>query len=608
MRWTSARNVLDRIGGPYAVTLRGLLLIAIPSLAPTVAFDRSVNGGPVALWALVGLAGTAIGGIAYLALGRLLLPQRPRKPRPVTALGVFFTAGVVRGATIAVLSVELGLSSHYQWIYRITGGALLGMCWFALAAIIVDAWTRHHDVLEDLRQRQEVAKTQRADAEQRLRRTRERIRDTLLTQMSTIVALLTSAMQAGRDPATARSLASVMHTTVTDVVRPLSHALAAGESTPTPAAPRIPLRERSRRWLRSISIDALRMDPYHPVLTVAVVTPSAIPGAIRIFGVAVGLLGVASIALSTWAILQIARRWHARQGSGSWVPATLTYVAVGIVAASVPMTASYAIEGNFWSGWAQGGQTLLILTPLAAFGAAVFAAEDRRLAIAERERAAAVTQAEWASHRVQQESWAAAHVLARELHGGVQSELTAAALRLETWARRPDDQSMDDVLGQVMDAVERVNRIAAEEFQPLPVDPDQAMADVVSVWSGLAHVSLELSDEARDQLSRDVAASETAIEIARECVGNAARHGRATRVEVGVRALGRSRVEIMVVDDGRGLDDHSPHGLGSRMLDQVCLAWQRTPRVDARGVRVIAVIAVDPGTESSVVDRESASA
>ena len=501
MRWTSARDVLDRIGGRYAVTLRGLLLITIPSLAPTIVFDRAVNGGSVLTWALVGLAGTAVGGAVYLGLGRVLLPERPRKPRPATALGVFFIAGVVRGATIAVLSVNLGVSAEYQWLYRVTGGAALGICWFALAAIIVDAWTRHHDALADLHERQEVARAQRADAEERLRHTRERIRDTLLTQMSTIVTLLTSAMQAGRDPATARSLATVMHTTVSDVVRPLSHALVSAEQGTVVEPPRTPFRIRSQSWVRSMSVDALRMDPYHPVLTAAVITPSAIPGAIRIFGVVPGLMGAASIGLIAWAILHIARKRHARHagliGPWSWLPAALTYVAVGVAVATVPMIASWLEGDSLLVGWTQGGQTLFILTPLAALGAAIFAAEDRRFAIAERAREAAVTQAEWSSHRVQQESWAAAHVLARELHGGVQSELTAAALRLETWAHQPDSQAMDEVLGQVMAAVQRVNRLATEEFQPPPIDPEQAMSGVIAVWSGLAEVSLDLDSDAR---------------------------------------------------------------------------------------------------------------
>lgn len=602
MRWTSLRDVLDRIGGPYAVTLRGLLIITIPSLAPTVAFDRAVNGGSVHMWALVGLAGTAVGGVVYLGLGRLLLPERPRKPRPFTALGVFFAAGVVRGTTIAILSVELGLSPGYQWIFRITGGAALGVCWFALVAIIVDAWTRHHRALADLQERQERARAERADAEERLRRTRERIRDTLLTQMSTIVALLTSAMHADRDPATARTLATAMHTTVTDVVRPLSHALATPEPSASAVHGRTPLRERSRRWVRSVSVDALRMDPYHPVLTAAVVTPSAIPGAIRTFGVGVGLAGVAAIAFITWGILHIARRHHARrpapQGSWSWLPAALTYVAIGVAVAIVPMTAAYLLGAPFWNGWGQGGQTLLVLTPLAAFGAAVFAAEDRRLAIAEREREAAVTQAEWSSHRVQQESWAAAHVLARELHGGVQSELTAAALRLESWARQPASQSMDEVLAQVLAAVERVNRLAAEEFRPVPVDPAEAMGGVVAVWAGLATVTLDVDADASERLSRDVAASETAIEIVRECVANSVHHGRASAVSVRVRLLTPARVEVAVTDNGRGLDAHAASGLGSRMLDQVCLRWERTGG-SSGGVEVLAVIAVDPGGEAS---------
>jgi signal transduction histidine kinase len=406
-------------------------------------------------------------------------------------------------------------------------------------------------------------------------------------------------MQAGRDPATARSLATVMHTTVSDVVRPLSHALVSAEQGTVSEPVRTPLSVRSRRWVRSISVDALRMDPYHPVLTAAVITPSAIPGAIRIFGVVPGLMGAASIGLIAWAILHIARKRHARHagliGPWSWLPAALTYVAVGVAVATVPMIASWLEGDSLLVGWTQGGQTLFILTPLAALGAAIFAAEDRRFAIAERAREAAVTQAEWSSHRVQQESWAAAHVLARELHGGVQSELTAAALRLETWAHQPDSQAMDEVLGQVMAAVQRVNRLATEEFQPPPIDPEQAMSGVIAVWSGLAEVSLDVDGDARAQLAGDVASSETAIEIVRECVGNAVSHGRASTVSVGVHLSSPARVEITVVDDGRGLIEQAPRGLGSRMLDQVCLDWSRTPALSGVGTRVVARIAVDTG-------------
>ena len=343
------------------------------------------------------------------------------------------------------------------------------------------------------------------------------------------------------------------------------------------------------------------MDPYHPVLTAAVITPSAIPGAIRIFGVVPGLMGAASIGLIAWAILHIARKRHARHaaliGPWSWLPAALTYVAVGVAVATVPMIASWLEGDSLLVGWTQGGQTLFILTPLAALGAAIFAAEDRRFAIAERAREAAVTQAEWSSHRVQQESWAAVHVLARELHGGVQSELTAAALRLETWAHQPDSQAMDEVLGQVMAAVQRVNRLATEEFQPPPIDPEQAMSGVIAVWSGLAEVSLDVDGDARAQLAGDVASSETAIEIVRECVGNAVSHGRASTVSVGVHLSSPARVEITVVDDGRGLIEQAPRGLGSRMLDQVCLDWSRTPALSAVGTRVVARIAVDGGED-----------
>ena len=604
MRWTSARDILERIGGPYAVTLRGLLLIAIPSLVPTAVYDRAVYGGSIAGWTLVGLAGTAVGGVVYLALGAVLLPQKPRPSRPVIALTVFLVAGVVRGSTIALVSVGTGLATDYQWAFRISGGAALGVCWFSLVAIVIDAWSRHQEVLADLRRRQITAMALRANAEERLLQTRDRIRNTLLSQMSTIVALLSALIAKGGDPAAVRRVAGVMHTTVAEVVRPLSHSLAESIPTPRVAAPPEPLRGRATRWLRAISAEALTIDPFHPVLTTVVIVPSAIPAGVRTFGAIAGVVGAGVVGLVAFAILYAARRWHLGRRVAvrrwSWLPAAVVYAAVGLSCAAVPVAASLLFGMGAQVGWSQGGQTLFLLTPLAALGAAVVAAEDRRRTLAEREREASVAQAEWASHRAQQEAWAASHMLARELHGGVQSELTAAALRLEAWARRPDPAAMAEVLSQVTHAVDRVNQLAVEEFRTSKIDPVLAISAIVAVWSGLVHIDLDIDSGAEDHLSVDAAASETVIEVVRECLANAVTHGRASTVTIQVRQLRPGALEVTIDDDGRGLTAQAPVGLGSRLLDEVCLSWERTASPGSRGTRVSAQVTVAPEEQTGM--------
>jgi signal transduction histidine kinase len=597
-------SLLDRIGGPYAVTVRGLLIILLPSILPNVVYDSATSGGSPLAWGLVGLAGTGMGGLVYLGLGAILLPQRPRRSRPVTAFVVFGLAGVTRGVVIAYLSFSTGLAAQPLWTFRIVGATVLGMCWFALAAIIVDAWSRNQVVVGELRTRQQSASIQRAQAEVTLRQARESINDALLTRMIAITSTLASVAQHGSDPQVARRVASEMHATVNDVVRPLSHTLAL--TTPVVVqvnAPDESLGERSRRWLRSVTRDALTIDPYHPMITALVVTPSAIPGGIRAFGVVPGLIGAATVGAFTWVILHSARALHAWRtapvGRWSWLPAVVTYLMVGVACSLVPVAVQLIRGGTWVEGWASGGQVLFILTPIAALGAAVVAAEDRRRTLGERELQAAVAQAEWSTHRVQQEAWAANRLLARELHGGVQSELTAAALRLEAWSRTPNPQTLDAVLDQVRHAVDRVNDLLSRGVEPPPVDVRRALESICDVWLSLARIDIELSPEVALTLEQDQTAAVTVIEVVRECLGNSIRHGRASQVTIEVTvvaegATASDAVHLIVADDGVGISAAAVPGLGSQLLDQICLRWMRTATRPGTRVEAVVPLASEP--------------
>ena len=607
-------SLLDRIGGPYAVTLRGLLVILLPSILPNVVYDSVTSGGSPLAWGLVGLAGTGVGGVVYLILGAIFLPQRPRRSRPVTAFIVFGLAGVTRGAVIAYLSFSTGLAAQPLWTFRIVGATVLGICWFALAAIIVDAWSRNQVVINELQARQQSASIQRTQAEATLRQARESINDALLSRMITITSTLASVAQHGSDPQVARRVASEMHATVKDVVRPLSHTLAL--TTPIVVqvgAPIESLGQRSRRWLRSVTRDALTIDPYHPMITALVVTPSAIPGAIRAYGVVPGLFGAATIGAFTWVILNGARTLHARRtaplGRWSWLPAVVTYLLVGAACSLVPVAAQLIRGGTWIEGWASGGQVLFILTPIAALGAAVVAAEDRRRTLGERELQAAVTQAEWSTHRVQQEAWAANRLLARELHGGVQSELTAAALRLEAWSRNPDPQTLDAVLDQVRLAVDRVNDLMSRGVEPPPVDVRRALDSICDVWISLARIDIDLRPEVALTLEQDQAAAVTVIEVVRECLGNAIRHGRASQVSIEVAFLAEGvaagdAVALTITDNGVGSSAAAVPGLGSQLLDQICLRWTRTST--RPGTRVEAVVTLASEPPATLADTVSA--
>jgi signal transduction histidine kinase len=291
------------------------------------------------------------------------------------------------------------------------------------------------------------------------------------------------------------------------------------------------------------------------------------------------------------------------------LPAVITYLLVGAACSLVPVAAQLIRGGTWIEGWASGGQVLFILTPIAALGAAVVAAEDRRRTLGERELQAAVTQAEWSTHRVQQEAWAANRLLARELHGGVQSELTAAALRLEAWSRNPDPQTLDAVLDQVRHAVDRVNDLMSRGVEPPPVDVRRALDSICDVWISLARIDIDLRPEVALTLEQDQAAAVTVIEVVRECLGNAIRHGRASQVSIEVAFLAEGvaagdAVALTITDNGVGSSAAAVPGLGSQLLDQICLRWTRTST--RPGTRVEAVVTLASEPPATLADTVSA--
>ncbi len=78
-------------------------------------------------------------------------------------------------------------------------------------------------------------------------------------------------------------------------------------------------------------------------------------------------------------------------------------------------------------------------------------------------------------------------------------------------------------------------------------------------------------------------------EIVRECVANSARHGKAAKASVDISAQD-GLVIVTVIDNGLGACSDAPLGLGSHMMNELCLAWSRVSGevngIDGSGTKV----------------------
>jgi signal transduction histidine kinase len=143
--------------------------------------------------------------------------------------------------------------------------------------------------------------------------------------------------------------------------------------------------------------------------------------------------------------------------------------------------------------------------------------------------------------------------LARELHDGVVQEL--GYIRSESRALRAVDPSRterilgacDRALDEARQAVEAMGRSGDDE-EPLGFTIHRAARQVADRLG----VALEL--ELDDTVTADHSQRHALLRIAREAVGNAARHGHATRVKIELQRLSDGGRRLVVCDDGSGFD------------------------------------------------------
>jgi signal transduction histidine kinase len=143
--------------------------------------------------------------------------------------------------------------------------------------------------------------------------------------------------------------------------------------------------------------------------------------------------------------------------------------------------------------------------------------------------------------------------LARELHDGVVQEL--GYIRSESGALRTLDPprterilgACDRALDEARQAVEMMGRSGGEE-EPLGFTVHRAARQVADRFG----VALDL--ELDDTVTADQGQRHALLRIVREAVGNAARHGEATRLKIELQRVSNGQRRLVVCDDGKGFD------------------------------------------------------
>jgi anti-sigma regulatory factor (Ser/Thr protein kinase) len=153
------------------------------------------------------------------------------------------------------------------------------------------------------------------------------------------------------------------------------------------------------------------------------------------------------------------------------------------------------------------------------------------------------------------------------LHGTVQSALTAALTRLQTFSDNDPYQS-----ALVRADLERAEKALSCEPET-NINFNEAVLELKQAWQGVCAVTVEVDLRADRALQSNQGSAYCVNEILKEAIGNAVRHGGANAVRAVITRIDDDVLDIEIQNDGKPLSKKWKKGIGSRMLDDITTDW-----------------------------------
>lgn len=180
----------------------------------------------------------------------------------------------------------------------------------------------------------------------------------------------------------------------------------------------------------------------------------------------------------------------------------------------------------------------------------------------------------WEVAKIKDTLWQERRDLARALHGPLQSTIRAAARQLQ--GIPPGDASrLQEVKTNVSRSIEATLQHIIDPRE-MSIDIAEHCRDLQRTWNGLCDVRAEIDPASVRTLAHDPVCASAVADIVTEAVANAAMHARAREVAISMTVEQERYLVVHVNDDGEVKTAESEPGLGSKILDEVCLSWDLT--------------------------------
>jgi signal transduction histidine kinase len=261
-----------------------------------------------------------------------------------------------------------------------------------------------------------------------------------------------------------------------------------------------------------------------------------------------------------------------RRLSLSTVPALILQLTVFAIAG---FASSYSIAiANLDAGTYPTGR---IVTLAVIIGLGVFVGQLRQTHRAATEDAAREVNAqlELLNSQARRELWLNRRRIATVLHGPVQAALYASAMRLAQ-AVRPSKKLIQTVTADLE------NALVVLKFDSIEApDLKSVLSQISEVWAGTCDIYLNIPKSVFQATKKNALLSEAVVEVMREGISNAIKHGQATEIEVEAK-ISEKLIELSIVNNGKAPVNKAGKGFGSKLYDELTLDWSLSEMADGR--------------------------
>lgn len=544
-----------KLAGPEAFGAYVIGLFAVASMWVTMVVDLGRTNESTYLWLLAGVCSTVI-SVAWLLAARRLMSSEMRVVwSPIQVAAAYALAGLLRNLTLALACWSLGLSSPLNRA-PISVIATLMLLVFAnlTASRRKEARQLTNSLLIDRQKLIWLGASYDEKVVQAQRELHRKLETELYPAIRSVLEKLNPTKHSS-DPEISKDLVE----TVSKVVRPICDHLSVASDSILEQLDEVATEPVETKTGARYSIRAT-LRPFITLVGLQIIAATVSPA----LGRDSDLLNFAKLSLIGFVVVMLIKAaWPERLDS---VP---SFAVIAVVTGAYLLANGVAFFVLLQNG--DSGQTLIIQASFSVGAAVIMAmlsfSSQARISVQRQIQEQNDALANLIS-KLRRQIWLIRRNAAWVLHGPIQSALISSAMALA------DDSTNDNDRRQISQRIETAVQ-SLETSRSLVPDLGSSMKSIANVWSRSCLVEWIIADGLAAYLESDTDTTTCLVEIVSEGVSNAIRHGKARNVSVKFSLEDQAFVSIEVLDDGIGLASNINPGLGSALLDQICISWRR---------------------------------